>query len=83
VTLVVDKDKIVVETHLKVDPEQQREKLLLDLERQKNFLLSVEKKLANEKFLAHAAPELVARERQKQADATERIRVIQESLSLL
>jgi valyl-tRNA synthetase len=83
VTLVVDKDKIVVETHLKVDPVQQREKLLLDLERQKNFLLSVEKKLANEKFLAHAAPELVARERQKHADASERIRVIQESLSVL
>ena len=80
VAVVVDKDKIFVETPNKVDPEQQRQKLLQDLERQQNFLLSVEKKLSNEKFLQHAKPELVERERQKQSDARERIQAIEESL---
>lgn len=83
VAAVVDKDKLFIELPRRADPAQQREKLLQDLAHQKGFLESVEKKLANEKFLAHAKPELVERERQKQADATERIRAIEESLLAL
>ena len=41
------------------------------------------KKLANEKFMANAKPEILASEQKKQADALAKIKTIEESLSLL
>jgi len=55
--------------------------LLKDLEHQKGFLVSVQKKLNNEKFLANAKPEVLAVEQKKQADTEARIKTIEESLS--
>ncbi len=56
------------------------EELKKELAYQKGFLQAVEKKLANEKFVANAKPELVAMERKKKADAEARIRAIEEQL---
>ncbi len=61
----------------------QKESLLKDLEHQKGFLLSVEKKLGNEKFAANAKPEVLAMEQKKKADALSRIKAIEESLAAL
>ena len=44
---------------------------------------SVEAKLANEKFVANAKPDLVERERQKLADAETKIQSLQELLARL
>lgn len=82
-TILVEKDRIYVGTPHQADPSDQREKLLVDLEHQKGFLLSVEKKLANEKFVLHAKTELVAREQKKKSDALARIKVIEETLQSL
>lgn len=84
ITLVVEKDKLFIEApnQAGTDP-LQKDKLLQDLEYQKNFLASVKKKLDNEKFVQHAKPELVARERKKQSDAEARIQAIEESLKPL
>jgi valyl-tRNA synthetase len=57
--------------------------LLKDLEYQKTFLNSVEKKLSNEKFVQNAKPEVVALEQKKKADALARIQNIEESLAAL
>ena len=57
--------------------------MLKDLEYLKGFLLSVEKKLGNERFVQNAKPEVVALEQQKQADAITRIATIEESLQSL
>jgi len=49
----------------------------------KGFLISVDKKLSNEKFVANAKPEVVEVERKKKADAEKKINMIQESLTNL
>jgi valyl-tRNA synthetase len=61
----------------------QKDQLLKDLEYQKGFLLSVEKKLSNERFVQNAKPEVVEVEKKKKADAEAKIKAIQESLASL
>ncbi|MDD5821863.1 MAG: hypothetical protein PUD23_07420, partial [Prevotella sp.] len=43
----------------------------------------IQKKLANENFIAHAPEAVVARERKKQQDSEEKIAALKESLSHL
>jgi len=57
------------------------EKLREELQYVKGFLAAVEKKLANEKFITHARPELVEHERRKKADAEKRIHLLEELIS--
>jgi len=57
--------------------------LLKDLDYQKGFLASVEKKLSNEKFVNNAKPEVIDFERKKKADAEAKIKAIEESLQSL
>jgi valyl-tRNA synthetase len=63
-----------------VEKAQDNEQLLKDLEYTKGFLESVEKKLANEKFVANAKPEVLANEQKKRDDAIAKIKAISESL---
>jgi len=67
----------------KVDVEKERESLLKDLDYQKGFLVSVDKKLSNEKFVAGAKAEVVEAERKKKADAEAKIKALEESLARL
>lgn len=83
ITVIVDADKIYIDAPNNADNDLQKEKLQQDLLHQKDFLAAVEKKLANEKFVQHAKPELVERERKKQSDAAARIQAIEDSLKLL
>ena len=66
-----------------VDKSGQKDDLLKDLAHQKGFLLSVEKKLSNEKFVNNAKPEVLAMEQKKKADAEARIKTIEECLSTI
>jgi valyl-tRNA synthetase len=66
-----------------IDVDVEKEKLSKDLEYNKGFLKSVEIKLANEKFVANAKPELLENERKKQADALAKIKAIEEQLTAL
>lgn len=83
ITVVVQKDKFFIETTTVLDTEAQRVQLQKDLDYLKGFLVSVEKKLSNEKFVSNAKPEVVEVERKKKADAEDKIRVIEESLATL
>lgn len=83
ITIVVQKDKFFIETTTILDTAAQRAQLQKDLDYLKGFLVSVEKKLSNEKFVSNAKPEVVEIERKKKADAEDKIKVIEESLASL
>jgi valyl-tRNA synthetase len=83
ITVVVQKDKFFIETSVVVNTTSQKDQLQKDLDYLKGFLVSVEKKLANEKFVQNAKPEVIDSERKKKADAEEKIKVIEESLTSL
>jgi valyl-tRNA synthetase len=83
ITVVVQKDKFFLETTKVLDTASQKEQLQKDLDYLKGFLVSVEKKLSNERFVQNAKPEVIESERKKKADAEEKIKVIEESLASL
>lgn len=59
-----------------VDKEEELEKLQKELKYQEGFLKGVMKKLSNERFVNNAPEAVVNKEKQKQADAEEKIRLI-------
>jgi len=67
----------------KIDAEKEREALLKELDYHKGFLVSVDKKLSNEKFVAGAPPQVIEMERKKKADAEAKIKALEESLGRL
>lgn len=83
ITVVVGTDKFFIETENILDTSVQKEQLLKDIEYQKGFLASVEKKLSNERFVSNAKPEVVEVERKKKRDAEEKIKALEESLQSL
>ncbi len=80
---VAGKEKFYLLTSTPMDMGSQKEELKKELEYLKGFLLSVEKKLSNEKFVANAKTEVVDIEKKKKADAEIKIRMIEESLTNL
>jgi valyl-tRNA synthetase len=81
IAVVVGPTKFFVEAGNTLDVSSQKEQLLKDLEYQKGFLSSVEKKLNNERFVQNAKPEVVELERRKKADAEQKIKALEESLA--
>lgn len=59
---------------------EDRQKLLQELEYTKGFLASVEKKLSNEKFVASAPAKVLEMEKKKRLDALIKIELIEQSL---
>lgn len=68
---------------LSFDVDSEKEKLAKELEYNKGFLVSVQKKLANERFVSNAKPEIIELERKKQADAESKIKALEEQLASL
>ena len=83
IVVALEKDKFYLVADQAIDTVGLKENLLKDLAHQKGFLESVEKKLANEKFVQNAKPEVLAIEQKKKADALARIQTIEESLAQL
>ena len=83
INIVIQKDKFFIETTTVLDTSSQKEQLQKDLDYHKGFLVSVEKKLSNERFVENAKPEVVEIERKKKADAEAKIKAIEESLASL
>ena len=80
---VVRGDEFFVDIAGEIDVEQEIETLTKELEYTKGFYESTAKKLANERFVANAKPEVVERERQKLADAEAKMKALQASLTAL
>lgn len=83
ITAVIGKDKFYIETEQPMDTGKQKADLEKELAHLKGFLVSVEKKLGNEKFVANAKPEVIALENKKKGDAEEKIKIIEDSLNKL
>lgn len=66
-----------------IDLDAERAKIEEDLTYTQGFLTSVQKKLQNEKFVAGAPEQVLASERKKEADALQKIGILQEKLSSL
>lgn len=66
-----------------VDATAELGKLAEELKRAQGFLVSVQNKLSNERFVANAAVEVVDLERQKEADALAKIETIEASMQAL
>ncbi|TAF65974.1 MAG: valine--tRNA ligase [Cytophagales bacterium] len=66
-----------------IDVEEEKAKILKEIDYLKGFKESVLKKLSNEKFVANAKPEVVASERQKLADAEAKIATLEEALKVV
>ena len=64
-----------------VNADEEKNKILAELEHQKGFLASVRKKLSNETFVSHAPAAVVENERKKEADALARIEALESTLS--
>ena len=83
ITTVIGKDKFYIETEQPLNIAGQQEDLEKELTHLKGFLISVEKKLGNEKFVANAKPEVLALEQKKKTDAEEKMKIIEESLKII
>ena len=66
-----------------INVEEELKKLEADLAHQQGFLKGVMAKLANERFVQNAKPEIVALEQKKKSDAESRIASIEEAIKAL
>ena len=66
-----------------VNEEEEREKMITELNYAKGFLASVEKKLSNERFVSNAPEKVIALEQKKADDAREKISLLEKGLKQL
>lgn len=84
ISAVVQTDKLYIEANAgAVDNTAQKQQMQKDIDYLKGFIVSVNKKLENEKFVNNAKPEVIENERKKRADAEAKIKTLEESLALL
>ena len=82
-TFLVGATEISIPLSENLDLAEEKKKTEEEIKYLKGFLVSVEKKLSNEKFVANAKPEIVENERKKQKDAQEKIAILEEKLKCL
>ena len=82
-TFLVGATEISIPLSENLDLAEEKKKTEEEIKYLKGFLVSVEKKLSNEKFVANAKPEIVENERKKQKDAQEKITILEEKLKNL
>jgi len=82
-TFLVGSSEIAIPLSEKLDLEEEKMKTEKEIEHLKGFLISVEKKLSNEKFMAGAPQQVVDVERKKQNDAQQKIQLLEEKLRTL
>ncbi len=82
-TFLVGATEISIPLSENLDLGEEKTKTEEELKYLKGFLISVDKKLSNEKFVANAKPEVVEVERKKQKDALDKIAILEEKLKSL
>ena len=82
-TFLVGATEISIPLSENLDLGEEKIKTEEELKYLKGFLISVDKKLSNEKFVANAKPEVVDVERKKQKDALDKIAILEEKLKSL
>lgn len=82
-TFLVGATEVSIPLSENLDLGEEKIKTEEELKYLKGFLISVDKKLSNEKFVANAKPEVVESERKKQKDAQDKIAILEEKLKTL
>lgn len=82
-TFLIGSNEISIPLSENLDLTEEKAKTEEEIKYLKGFLVSVEKKLSNEKFVANAKPEVVEAERKKQKDAQDKIALLEAKLSTL
>ncbi|PXW15335.1 valyl-tRNA synthetase [Chryseobacterium sp. CBTAP 102] len=82
-TFLVGATEVSIPLSENLDLAEEKTKTEEELKYLKGFLISVDKKLSNEKFVANAKPEIVEVERKKQKDAQDKIAILEEKLKSL
>jgi len=80
VSLLVDRDAWQVVLEGLLDPEKEKEKVLKEIEYLEGFLITVEKKLSNERFVQSAPAQVLDNERKKKDDAVSKIQSLKDRL---
>ncbi len=80
ISIVSGADKYYVLLDIEIDIEAERERIEKELEYQRGFVASIEKKLSNERFVSGAPAAVVDKERQKMNDGLSRIGFLEDSL---
>ncbi len=80
ISFLVHQFELYIPFEEKIDKEDEKEKLQKELEYYKGFLLSVEKKLSNDKFVQSAPEKVIEMEKKKKADAEEKIKTLETAL---
>jgi valyl-tRNA synthetase len=83
ISVVVEKDRFYIQSEQARDNSGQIDELKKELEYLKGFLVSINKKLDNERFVQNAKAEVIALEQKKRDDAETKIKIIVESLERL
>ena len=82
-TFLVGAIEVSIPLSENLDLEEEKAKTEEELKYLKGFLISVEKKLSNEKFVSGAPEKVVEMERKKQSDTLEKIALLEEKLRTL
>lgn len=82
-TFLVGSTEVSIPLSENLDLEEEKKKTEEEVKYLKGFLISVDKKLSNDKFVANAKPEVVEVERKKQKDAQDKIAILEEKLKSL
>jgi len=79
-SFIAGADQFFIEIEKQIDVASERLKLQEELQYQQGFLRAVQAKLQHERFVSGAPPAVVEAERKKEADALQRIRIIESTL---
>jgi valyl-tRNA synthetase len=82
-SFMVGVDEVYIPLEGLIDVEEERKKILAELEYTRGFLNSVMKKLNNERFVNNAPADVVAMEQKKKSDAEAKIKALEERLNEL
>ncbi|MFZ4260681.1 valine--tRNA ligase [Sphingobacterium sp. HJSM2_6] len=82
-SFLAGKDECYVALENNIDVDAEIERISKEIAYLKGFLLAVDKKLSNERFVQNAKPEVVQNELNKKADAETKINILEESLASL
>ncbi len=83
VSFLAGKDECYVALENNIDVDAERERITKEIAYLQGFLVSVDKKLGNERFMANAKPDVVQNEQNKKSDAIAKLQILEDSLASL
>lgn len=82
-SFIVDAEKFYTVVNITIDVEAEKTRIEQELKKAQGFLIGVQKKLGNDRFVNGAPAQVVEMERKKLSDGQQRIKILEESLAKL